>query len=183
MAAIYATIRTRIPKRELVKLFRQLPGILSGSRPDRYNVGQSFRVSVGMSMLKQIHRSYITKARGENDSLALGWKPLAPSTIKQKKRLGLSDYRARLINRRTDRLLNSLKPAEINYYHYRPPKDQVFRVQRKAVVVGSSVPYAKFVHAKRRLWPSMYKMRGWLRRAVVAGRDMVVLTLQKRAGG
>lgn len=179
MPTIRATIRSRIPRREVVKLVRSLPGVLSGRLPDRYGVGKTFRVNVGVSLLGLIYRSYITKARGNSDVLSQQWQPLKPSTIKAKRKLGLSPYRARLINRRTDRLLLSLKPGTIARGHYRPAKEQVFDIDGPFVVVGTSVPYAKFVHAKRPLWPKAHRLRDWMMQTARGARDEVLAVLTK----
>ena len=180
---VVARIRSRIPRAEALKLVRELPGVLAGKLPDRYELGQSFRARLGAETLRLIYTAFQAKARGNTDVLSEQWAPLKPSTVKEKKRLGLSDYRARLINRRSDRLISSLKPAPLSGRHYRPPEDQVFDVDGPFVIVGTSVPYAKFVHRKRPLWPKAMRLKDWTLQAVRAGRNEVLAVLTRRIGG
>jgi len=81
------------------------------------------------------------------------------------------------ILRVSDRLLDSLSPGEINDDgSYQPPPEQVLRFHRGAITVGTEVPYAKYQHKTRRLWPTGRKMAGWGKEGV----DRAVEALVKR---
>lgn len=64
----------------------------------------------------------------------------------------------------TDRLLESVSPGMVADEAYHPPKEQIatFAPGKAELVLGSKVPYAKFVHAKRKLWPSKANLGKWL---------------------
>lgn len=59
------------------------------------------------------------------------------------------------ILRVTDRLLNSITPGRYvaSSGVYSPPTEQIFTIRSDSVTIGSKVPYAKYVHRKRPLWP------------------------------
>lgn len=175
-------IRSRIPKADARQLVRALPGVLSSRLPDRFGLGASFRARVGVELLRLIYTSFQTKAQGHTDVLSERWKPLKKATIRQKEKLGLSPYRARLINRRSDTLINSLKPAGLAGRHYKPRENQVFDVDGPFVIVGTSVEHAKYVHRKRPLWPKAARLGAWVAQTVRAGRDEVLNVLTRRLG-
>lgn len=82
-----------------------------------------------------------------------------------------------LIN--TGRLETSLQPGKLSGTEYSPPDEQVFVVQQGSVTLGSTVPYAKYVHAKRRLWPPVSKMSPWITAAAKEATENVVRNLDK----
>lgn len=64
------------------------------------------------------------------------------------------------------RLEKSLRPGRVSGVLYqRPTTDQVFRLKRGEVSLGSAVEYSEKQHRTRRLWPSIRKMQPWFQRA------------------
>lgn len=70
-------VRTKTQK-ELVK---DLPGILSGKKVDRFRLFQVFWSAVARSMLRSVYDAYEVKSEGGVDELGNKWKPLSPRTI------------------------------------------------------------------------------------------------------
>jgi len=80
---------------------------------------------------------------------------------------------------RSGRLLESLKPVPLGADGgYRPQHpDQIMRVRRSGLTLGTKVPYAIFADAKRPLWPKY--IGPWLSKAVDRGRDAVLVHFYK----
>jgi phage gpG-like protein len=80
-------------------------------------------LNAGKIHLKFLRRRFLSASRGGGT-----WKPLAASTLKQKKP-------NRGILRETDRLVDSLEPGH---------PDNILQVMPRGVRVGSKVPYLRF---------------------------------------
>jgi len=89
------------------------------------------------------------KSKAEGIAAAIAWatvKRAGGKTI-------LAEYGKTHVEilRDTGRLLNSLSPGSSPAP---TSSDQIFRVEAGAIVVGTNVYYASFVHKKRPLWPN-----------------------------
>jgi hypothetical protein len=162
------TIRVRLPAREVHRRIAELPLVLSGSKPDRSGLRSYFYAQVDRSLMGLIHEAYRIKAMGGTDSLGESWRALATKTIK--KRLS-PNYVARfplsaklLILRVSDTLFKSLAPGWLVGDDYKPPENQLYKLTRGGLELGTQVHYAQAVHKHRPLWPD--ELDHWLSHAI-----------------
>lgn len=81
----------------------------------------------------------------------------------------------------THRLENSLRPGKVGSSGtYLPHNDDQFLrlSSRGKTRFGTKVPYAKYFHAKRRVYPDVDRIDPWLQAAVEAGRDALIRHLE-----
>lgn len=84
------------------------------------------------------------------------------------------------INIETGRLLASLQPGEVSNGRYLPPTEQTLRFNGSGVELRSLVPYALYVHRRRRLYPPARAMRPWVcGAALLALRDVANAQLRE----
>lgn len=69
-------IRTRLKSPELKKMLKELPGILSGRKPNKYRLYQVFWGAVAFSMFHSISAAYKQKSKGQEDELGNTWPDL-----------------------------------------------------------------------------------------------------------
>lgn len=74
------TIRNRITKEEAKKLIRNLPAIMSGSKPSQFGLHKIFWGAIAYSMFESIWTAFIIKSLGGTDDLGNSWPDLAQST-------------------------------------------------------------------------------------------------------
>lgn len=168
-------VKTRLSLKEVKRRFAALPAILSGQALDPLGLRPIFFAIFARRLYELIHMAYVIKAEGGTDSLGNTWRALRPRTIKKRISKSFLDkypMSARLlINRVTDRLLDSFKPGTITGNAYIPPANQKYVVEINRMILGSDVPYAGAVHKRRRLWPA--RMKDWIRDATNVALDRV----------
>lgn len=71
-----ARIRSKLTKKQMQKLVKDLPGILSGKKSDRYRLYHIFWGAVAYSMFDSIAKAFEAKSEGETDDLGNSWKDL-----------------------------------------------------------------------------------------------------------
>lgn len=69
------------------------------------------------------------------------------------------------INIETRRLIKSITPGGGDGLSYRKPREQVFRLQRRTITLGSSVEYTKYVQKARRIMMTAKEARGTIAKA------------------
>ena len=126
-----------------------------------------------------IHRNFVIKSKGGTDSLGNKWKPLAASTKIYKPLLPSERRKFKLRGRTkkealssreplililTRRLEQSLRPGQVVDDRYIPSPEQIAKVVGSQVIVGSKVPYAGDVSAKRPAIPE--NIDPWIDEAV-----------------
>lgn len=73
----FVRLKTRIPANEAKKLLKDLPGILSGRKPDRHRLFKIFWGAVAYSMFQSISEAYEQKSLGQSDELGNTWPDLS----------------------------------------------------------------------------------------------------------
>lgn len=146
------TVTFRGSRAELRELIRSIPAILSGRAPDPAGVARGFQLRLSMSLLSQCQADFLTKSRGGCGQDGITWAPLKGSTIARragKERKALKGGRGspafagnRDILRDTGRLFRSLSAGVEETPAGNP--DQVLRLGRGEVIVGTNVPYAAY---------------------------------------
>lgn len=146
------TVRVKATRREVKRLLRQLPAVLSGKGGDPTGIARSLSLRLGMVALSLVKQAFVEKATGGADESGLRWKPLAPSTIRGRRQgKGAGEPQ---IGRDTGILLNSLSPGA---------PSNVLDARAGLASVGTAVPYAEYFHAERPLWPDPDKWpKAWL---------------------
>lgn len=175
-------VKTRLKSSEIKKRYALLPKIIAGQAADPDNVRPYFFALVARYLYERIHEAFITKAAGGTDSLGNTWRALKPKTIKRRlspKFVQMYPQSAHLlINRVTDRLLNSLAPGQISGASYLPPKEQLYLLKINELILGSNVPYSGKVGKLRRLWPR--NMKRWITEACDMALDKCLLLITRR---
>ena len=170
-------VKTRLKSGEIKKRFALLPKIIAGQAADPYNVRAYFFALVARYLYERIHEAFIVKAAGGTDSLGNSWRALKRSTIKRRlspKFVQMYPQSAHLlINRVTDRLLNSLAPGQISGHNYIPPREQLYLLKINELILGSDVHYSGSVNKLRRLWPR--NMKRWISDACDMALDKCLL--------
>ncbi|HUT88742.1 MAG TPA: hypothetical protein VMY37_04555 [Thermoguttaceae bacterium] len=77
------------------------------------------------------------------------------------------------------RLKKSLAPGRRSAAGYLPSPEQRYEQYHGTLVLGTDVPYAPYVHKRRRLWPKRARMLPWIREGVSQGIQAVVRQLQR----
>jgi phage gpG-like protein len=109
----------------------ELTGDLDGIR-ERAADMSPVMLRIGLHQMQSTRRTFRAEGRPKK------WAPLAPATIADRIRKG---FGPRPILKRTGRLMDSLtKPNH---------KDQIFKVTRNSMTLGSEVPYHKY-HQRRK---------------------------------
>lgn len=102
-------------------------------------------------VIKTNYEAFMTKAKKQTDEFGKSWKPLAPKTIKEKKRKRFLYGGSVLINIRTRELLEAVRPGKFKNGVYYPTQNQYVEVTEKSIVFGIDVDYAESVNSKRRI--------------------------------
>lgn len=71
-----ARIFSKLTKEQMQQLVRDLPGILSGKKSDRYRLYHIFWGAVAYSMFTSISEAFEQKSEGETDELGNSWEDL-----------------------------------------------------------------------------------------------------------
>ena len=71
-----ARIRSKLTKEQMQQLVRDLPGILSGKKTNRYRLYNIFWGAVAHSMFTSISEAYERKSEGQTDELGNTWEDL-----------------------------------------------------------------------------------------------------------
>jgi hypothetical protein len=175
-------VKTRLKSSEVKKRFALLPKMISGQAPDPYNVRPYFFALVARYLYERIHEAFVTKAAGGTDSLGNSWRALKPKTIKRRLSPRFVQMYPQsallLINRVTDRLLNSLAPGQISGVGYVPVREQLYLLKINELILGSDVPYSGKVHSLRRLWPR--NMKRWITEACDMALDKCLLLVARK---
>jgi hypothetical protein len=175
----------RAPAARVRDLFRRLASLPRGTRV------RPLLVRVGLATLQVIHEAFLVKAGGRADDAGVRWQALSPVTVR------LSPRRRQPVEilRDRDALEESLNPADPEAGWTRAPRRryQVFRLQGRAVTVGTRRPWAWTHHRglfgprmrlpQRRLWPALHRWppRWWqqiLRHGRAAMIDLVLAFLK-----
>jgi len=69
-------INTKLPREQVVKLYRDLPAILNGKKPSRFGLHRLFWGAIAYSMFQSIYDAYLVKAYGLPDELGNEWDDL-----------------------------------------------------------------------------------------------------------
>jgi hypothetical protein len=154
--------------REVYRRFAELPGILAGSANDPRGLRCYFFSILARELMTLIHEAFRVKSLGGTDSLGESWRSLATRTIRKRQQpryIQKFPLSARLmILRVSDTLFKSLAPGELVGDDYRPPTNQLYRLTREGLYLGTNVSYAKYVHKTRPLWPA--ELQSWLDYAI-----------------
>jgi|LakMenE01Jun11ns_1017448.scaffolds.fasta_scaffold9487815_2 hypothetical protein len=197
--------RIRIRENHVLKLNEMLVNIgnyVAGKIPDEHGIAKAFWSALASYLFHKIHEAYIIKSHGGTDELGNSWPPLAERTIKTSpqrkgnlKRLSDNERRRlrrkgtsisddylttkKLIMRETDRLMNSLMPANLRAgYSYSPKKDQLFEFKNGKATIGTEVEYAKFHNETRPVIPENVDL--WYKQAVEEGWKAAKERVKKR---
>lgn len=195
------TITFRGSRDDLRRLLASVPGVLSGSAPDPLRVARGLQLRLSTALLSQILQEIVTLSRGGTSRDARRWAPLRPATLakrlakerkagkrKGKKKGKGSPYAGRVeIGVDTRRMIRSLTPG----VEGEPPTnpDQVVKLGRGELIVGTNVPYARYFHegrpgkqVPRRLWPADGSIPGvWWPAITAAGLRGVVRAIELMA--
>lgn len=122
---------------------------------------------------KAIFRSVFVKLRlsmGDDRAKALAGKS-AWAIMKSKgakTRIDVLGRRKVKILRVSDRLLDSVSQGKLNGNRYYKPHEQIFKNDDGELEIGTEVPYAKYLHNKRRIIPTLTDMQkaGWIKKAL-----------------
>ncbi len=178
------TIRVRGPIQGKLKKIREV--LVQGGAGQRRLV-----FAVGRAVLVKVYEAFKIKSEGGTDESGLKWKPLADYTIALKKSLKRRKPSISLdILEETGKLLKSLTPPTQTAVAPARRTDQVFRIEKNAVVVGTSRAWARANHEgrpnkkpplpQRRLWPETERWpRSWWRAiAEVAKMEIVQIIIR-----
>jgi hypothetical protein len=150
------TIKTKVSAKDVKSILHDLPTILAGKKHDRWDIREIFFGTLAHELYKSIHTSCLIKSKGGADSTGQ-WKPLSARTIKNRlnkklsKRFPLSNQL--MINRVSDKLLETLAPGEFDGTRYKPKRNQKYHHARGVLTLGSKLTYSSYVHQRRELWP------------------------------
>lgn len=134
--------RVQLSRDRAAKALAPLPAILAGRVPDPTGLGAPLRLRLGMIALMFIKADFIAKSAGGPGESTPAWKPLAPSTVRGRRK-GAGQGQPEIL-RDTGRLFNSLSPGG---------PGSLLRVTAAGVDVGTNVEYAAWVARERPLWP------------------------------
>lgn len=82
------------------------------------------------------------------------------------------------IHKVTLRLRNSLEPGRLGPLSYAAPAEQVVGLRRGGIEIGSKVPYAKWVHKRRKLWSEGRRLGKWMSQASADATAGITAALQ-----
>lgn len=154
------TIAVRASKAEVLRVLRGLGGVVSGAPFTRGAESQRFKARIGLTVQDFLYHAFRQKSDGAADATGLRWPPLAPLTIRLKRRTAPAN--ATKVLREFDDLERSLKPAlrpEDAQANVPQVPWQVFRIEPRSIVLGTSRKWAEVHHRgsgripERRLWP------------------------------
>lgn len=96
------TVQTTLPDSAVDEIIRDIEKVLTGRKPDKHRIKDTFYAAFTQSMFESIHDGFMEKSASRQDELGLKWKPLARSTIAarpirrgEKKALGIRGKRKR----------------------------------------------------------------------------------------
>lgn len=106
------TVQTTLPDSAVDEVVRDIGSILTGRKPDKHRIKDTFWAAFTQSMFQSIHDGFMVKSEGKTDETGEVWKPLEKSTIAQrpirrgeKKSLGIGGRRVRgLLTKKQDKL-------------------------------------------------------------------------------
>ena len=84
------TIEFRGSREDIRGIVRVLAAMLAGDRADTFGIAEGFKLSLGFAALSDIKAAFIQKAAGGTDEMGIGWPPLSPRTIANR-RVGAGD--------------------------------------------------------------------------------------------
>lgn len=70
------TIKTTLPKKDLKKFIRDIPGMLAGTKPSRFGITKLFWGAIGYSVFQSISDAFEAKSFGLPDELGNEWNDL-----------------------------------------------------------------------------------------------------------
>lgn len=152
---------------QLRAILHRLPAILAGRVPDPGGVVRAMQLRMGNAWLSQVYQDFLVKSRGGTGRDGIKWPPLDPKTTAARKRskssvaefnrakkrdpklTKLAFYGARKadIGIDTARMVRSLTAG----YEDQPAAspDQVLKLGRGELIIGSNVPYTGAFHRGR----------------------------------
>lgn len=161
-------VKVRLSAREVRKRFAELPAVLSGTKPDRDGIRSYFFAVLARELMSLIHKAFRDKSMGGSDSLGNSWRGLSPKTVKRRRRPSLIDrfpLSAKLyILRVSDALFRSLAPGRVVGDDYHPPENQIYKLTKSGLALGTELHYAAVQHRKRPIWPE--EMLPWISEAI-----------------
>lgn len=161
-------VTVRIPAREVKRRFAELPAVLEGKLPDRHGLRPLFFSLIAKFLFQKIHTAFRLKSMGASDELGNSWRSLSTKTVKRRLQPSVLDRYPQSVRlfmlRVSDTLFDSFAPGSVTAGSYRPVPNQLFRLERNSLSLGSLLRYAKYVHKKRPLWPKV--MKAWTAEAV-----------------
>lgn len=117
------TVVTTIPKKNLKKLLRDLPGIFSGEKKSRFGLHKLFWSAFGYKILESIHDAYEVKSFGLPDELGNQWDDLTEEYKAYKRPLSKGEVpnsvysRARTASKTAkSKRLGILSPSQHRYW-------------------------------------------------------------------
>lgn len=109
-------IRTKKSPQEIERLRRDLPGMLSGRKPDKYRLRHIFWGAFAKSLFDSISLAYAVKSAGGEDDLGNSWPDLSPRRKAYRRAVRSSDlkesYRRRLRDKSTIGLLSKTEQKQ-----------------------------------------------------------------------
>lgn len=105
------------------------------------------RAHIIADMQRELYVNFVSKSQHGPGLWGEPWHALKPSTIAQKRRTHPDN--AELINVRSGRLREALKPTTPTPSGYIPSPDQHLSDSPNHIKLGIRVPYAKYVNAQR----------------------------------
>ena len=128
-------------------------------------------------VIKINYVAFMAKARKQSDEFGDSWKPLAPKTIKEKRKRKFLYGGVVLINIRTRALMNAVRPGKFKNGEYVPSEGQYVEVTEKSITFGIDVEYAGSVNSKRRV---IVPMESLLPAAKLAAEPQFAVYLRRR---
>lgn len=126
-----ASVQFRGSRAELSGVIEQLQAVLAGDAPDRHGIAKGFFGAIGLAALSDVKDAFVIKAKGGTDELGIKWKPLAPSTIANR-RVGPRDRKDPAIALREKIRKRETKKALARYRLSLPEEE----AQRRSKIVG-----------------------------------------------
>ena len=189
-------ISSRKDPMKIKGFIKDLPNVLVGIKRDHHGLRREFWSVFAKELYLRISRAYLEKSTGKIDDVGESWEPLSPRTIE--KRLN-RPVRYSLLRKSktfreavkavktgnvpilidTGRLYRSLLPGEVLGGNYQKrAKDQIFKITKGQVSLGTKVPYAGRQHATRPLWPA--DLEKWSIEATVIATKQLAFSMKAK---
>lgn len=169
----------------------QRPITFKDEYDNRVKQGEKGLLTPGqLAQWKAIFRSVFVKLRlsmGDDRAKALAGKS-AWAIMKSKgakTRLDVLGRRKVKLLRISDRLFDSISQGTLNGNRYYKPYEQIFKYETGELEIGTNVPYAKYLHKRRRIIPTLEDMAkaGWVKKALYNSATALAKIIAERVRG